>query len=176
MDLETLYAQVIATTNQVAPNLEYENEQRRREIRKELYFLHIENTLRYLTDEIASRSFHLEVMEAAKQGMNRALIYEVQGYYGDHKTVITKEDVEYETMSLPVQFIAKGPRQSPQNRLYGIKFFTANGIEPLAQRLQLRFNPFQVSIQCVKNIMQVWVQWNPKPEVYLEEAELDIEL
>lgn len=182
-DIETLYRTAQEISGAMAPNEEENKQQHERAMRKDLYFQHVENTLESLSREICSRSFSNLVIQAAHEGKQKVLIYERYGTFGPEKVELWKEGVCYEGSALPVQFLGKGPRKSHLNRLYGLKFFTMNGIEPLTSRLQLRLNPFEVTVDIVRNALHVYVSWKSKDQVptnddviSLEGSELDIEL
>lgn len=182
--IQALFEKAIDISKQCPRDPEEQKAEHERSMRKALYFQHIENILDSLSREISQVVFETQVLEAARLGKRKALIYEVYGYYGPEKIQLWKEGVSYEGGALPVQFLAKGPKKSPQNRLYGLKFFTMNGIEPLVSRLQLRMSPFQVSVDISRNALQVFLSWNAPEEatnqdedvVSLGGSDLDIDV
>lgn len=140
----------------------YEREQLHKKLRNELYFSHIESTLTWVFDKVLEQDIEGRVMAAATEGKRVCEVYRYRGYVGKDK-VVSKEGVDLEVKALPVQFIALGPKQSPTNRYYGMRFFTANGVEPLVNRLQTALSPFKAIVECEGNTMVVSVRW-PKPE------------
>lgn len=175
--IQMLYDKAVGISKTIPPNEEEKQHQHERQMRKDLYFQHIENTLESLCRDICRVSFENHVVQAAKEGKRKALVFELYGYYGPERVELNKEGVWYEGFPLPVQFLAKGPKKTPQNRLYGLKFFTMNGIEPLVSRLQLRLNPFQVSVDIVHGALHVYVSWENEPSddvVSLEGSEMDL--
>lgn len=178
--IQVLYDKVVGISKTMPPNEEEKHQQHEKQMRKDLYFQHIENVLESLCRDICKVPFENYALRAATEGKRKALVFELYGYYGPEKVELTKEGVRYEGFALPVQFLAKGPKKTPQNRLYGLKFFTMNGIEPLVSRLQLRLNPFQVSVDIVHGALHVYVGWEPPTAepaddvVSLEGSEMDL--
>ena len=167
--INQLYQQAVEISKQVPPDNSEQELLQQKEARRHMYFTNIERCLNDLATRILDTDFSQRVFEAANAGLTKALIYETYGPIGGNATSYYK-GIEYECRPLPVQFLAKGPKKGPQNPVYGLKFFTVNGIQTLGDRLRLYLSPFKVHIEC-EGSLKVFVQWNRGEES--EEVDLE---
>lgn len=184
--MDNIYTIVSKISREVPVNEDVLREKRTKEIRGKLYFKRIDDLLTQMTQDVrmfleANQALvEQHLVDAAKSGVHECPIYEWQGQYGRACT-IEEDGVTLECNPLPVQFLGKGPKQSPQNRTYGLRWFTVNGIDPLVNRLQMHTGPFGVTLEIEKNKLVMYLKWEVKDteqeeEENEEEDDMDISL
>jgi len=144
--------------------------------RANMHHAYINRLFQELTDLIVKQSIVEEnVMDAANRGNNRVTIWSYRGYEYGHDEIMTSPDapdITYQCKPMPIAFLVNGPKQDRKKRVYGLKWFTLRDIEPLQQRLALKFMPFRVYVNMVSSSeFEVVLNWADKKELTTYEHE-----
>lgn len=141
---------------------------------------YVESIFNDIVQKLSSVDLPELLEKEASEGKSRAVVWTYKGFHYGWKTILHKENVEYETKPMPIAFLVKGPLKDDKRKLYGLKYFTSNGVETLQQKLMIKFTPFKVYVNLsAADEMEVVLSWRdspPVPSSPTKEDDFEVEL
>lgn len=170
--MDDLYRQAVTMTSKNNDEIE------KSKTRMKLHIDYVDSVFDKIVRDVTSVDITDIVKRAAQDGKNRVVIWKhnSSSVYG-WNSVIQENGVIYESKPLPIPFLVKGPKKEEKKRVFGLKYFTFHGIEPLQQRLMLKFSPFKVYVNLNSNyefdITLSWTEQHQQTSIVTEPEDSD---